>query len=573
MRALLFLSAVLAANLMDASTSFASVTSFHLVKVKEVYPGSAAAPGAQYVLLQMPAPGENLVGGKQVRIHDAAGTVDRTRSPSPPPCPSAPTRPRSSSPPPRPRRSSRPPPPFTDRPRHDRRSLRRPRRQGLLLRPGREASTSTASACGGYTGRDRRRRHARERLPSASCAACVLRRRMDVCASPTDPRPLRRHRRQRQRLRHRRRRPAPRNNAGMPGVVPPVDLRQRRRPVASSSATTATSPPGDGCTGDLYPLEPSALAPQALVLDPAATAHSADGNRVFEPGRAGADVQPSLAQRGHRGLWLADIRRSCLLSAGPAGPTYSAVVQGRPVLRDGPPRNDHRELHRASGNCLRALGVSNPPSAAGRPTGTRPPPRSPRQLRLQDLEPCTSAQSFTDVPRTNPFYRFIETLLHRGVTGGCTPTTYCPAGATTRESMAVFVLVAKDGPAANPPACGTPVFDDVPASSPFCRWIEELARRGVVGGCGGGNYCPTAPVTREAMSVFALRTLDPLSTRPLAPRTISPTSRDQPVLPLDRGAVPPRSRERMRRRELLPDGDGLAGAERARRSSPTSRSA
>ena len=75
--------------------------------------------------------------------------------------------------------------------------------------------------------------------------------------------------------------------------------------------------------------------------------------------------------------------------------------------------------------------------------------------------------------------------------------------------MAVFVLVAKDGPAANPPACGTPVFDDVPASSPFCRWIEELARRGVVGGCGGGNYCPTGAVTREAMSVFALRTLDP----------------------------------------------------------------
>jgi hypothetical protein len=23
-----------------------------------------------------------------------------------------------------------------------------------------------------------------------------------------------------------------------------------------------------------------------------------------------------------------------------------------------------------------------------------------------------------------------------------------------------------------------------------------------VGGCGGGNYCPTAPVTREQMGVF-----------------------------------------------------------------------
>jgi hypothetical protein len=46
------------------------------------------------------------------------------------------------------------------------------------------------------------------------------------------------------------------------------------------------------------------------------------------------------------------------------------------------------------------------------------------------------------------------------------------------------------------------MFGDVPAASPFCRWIEELARRSVVTGCGGGNYCPTAPVTREQMSVF-----------------------------------------------------------------------
>jgi hypothetical protein len=67
--------------------------------------------------------------------------------------------------------------------------------------------------------------------------------------------------------------------------------------------------------------------------------------------------------------------------------------------------------------------------------------------------------------------------------------------------MAIFVLHTLD-PALNPPACTTPIFADVPASSPFCRWIEELANRGVVSGCGGGNYCPTDPVTREQMGVF-----------------------------------------------------------------------
>jgi hypothetical protein len=72
--------------------------------------------------------------------------------------------------------------------------------------------------------------------------------------------------------------------------------------------------------------------------------------------------------------------------------------------------------------------------------------------------------------------------------------------------MAVFVLVTLD-PTLNPPACAPPnTFNDVPETSPFCRWIEELAARGVVSGCGGGNYCPTDPVTREQMGVFLTET-------------------------------------------------------------------
>jgi hypothetical protein len=114
---------------------------------------------------------------------------------------------------------------------------------------------------------------------------------------------------------------------------------------------------------------------------------------------------------------------------------------------------------------------------------------------------CAPPNLFTDVPETSPFCRFIEELANRGVVGGCGPSLYCPTSAVTREQMSVFMLRTLD-PTLNPPACGTPMFADVPASSPFCRWIEELARRGVVAGCGGGNYCPTAAVTREQMGVF-----------------------------------------------------------------------
>ena len=129
--------------------------------------------------------------------------------------------------------------------------------------------------------------------------------------------------------------------------------------------------------------------------------------------------------------------------------------------------------------------------------------------------PLHIAESFPDVPRANPFYRFVETLLHHGITTGCGAAAYCPTAAMTRAQMAVFVIVAREGSAYLPPACGaTPAFADVPPSDPFCRWIEELARRGVVGGCGGGNYCPTFAVSREQMPVFVLRALDPALSPP-----------------------------------------------------------
>jgi hypothetical protein len=60
-------------------------------------------------------------------------------------------------------------------------------------------------------------------------------------------------------------------------------------------------------------------------------------------------------------------------------------------------------------------------------------------------------------------------------------------------------------PALDPPACAPPnLFADVPETNPYCRWIEELAARGVVIGCGANppRFCPSAPVTREQMAVF-----------------------------------------------------------------------
>jgi cysteine-rich repeat protein len=48
--------------------------SFHLMKVVEVFPGTAASPSAQYVVIQMYASGENFVGGHAITVFNSAGT-------------------------------------------------------------------------------------------------------------------------------------------------------------------------------------------------------------------------------------------------------------------------------------------------------------------------------------------------------------------------------------------------------------------------------------------------------------------------------------------------------------------
>jgi hypothetical protein len=113
-------------------------------------------------------------------------------------------------------------------------------------------------------------------------------------------------------------------------------------------------------------------------------------------------------------------------------------------------------------------------------------------------------ESFTDVPTSQQFYRFIENIFHNGITGGCGDGIYCPTNPVTRAQMSVFLLKAKHGLAFVPPPCSG-VFSDVTCPSLFADWIEELYTEGITGGCGGGNYCPNNAVTRAQMSAFLLK--------------------------------------------------------------------
>jgi hypothetical protein len=266
--------------------------------------------------------------------------------------------------------------------------------------------------------------------------------------------------------------------------------------VASDSAgnfvVTWVSAIQDGSLYGIFAQRFGGLGPAVLEVDSV-------GNKVLEPGET-VDMRP--VWRNFNGA--AQTFSGTLSNfTGPAGATYSILDSAGDygTVADG-----------VIGQCsdCYTVKVSNP--------NPRPALHWDASV-VESILPDTQGQqkqwllhlgvSFTDVPTASPFYPFIETLLHKGVTGGCGGTNYCPSATTPRDQMSVFVLVAKEGAGYTPPACGTPVFGDVPASNPFCKYVEELARRGVVSGCGGGKFCPTSAVTRDQMAIFVLRTLDP----------------------------------------------------------------
>src|SRR5581483_4600657 len=81
--------------------------------------------------------------------------------------------------------------------------------------------------------------------------------------------------------------------------------------------------------------------------------------------------------------------------------------------------------------------------------------------------------TFLDVPLTHPFYTEIGKLAARGVTLGCGGGNYCPDAAVTREQMAAFLL--RSLGVFTPPVPATQRFLDVPSTNPFYAFIEQMA--------------------------------------------------------------------------------------------------
>jgi virginiamycin B lyase len=239
----------------------------------------------------------------------------------------------------------------------------------------------------------------------------------------------------------------------------------------------------------------STLAADTASVDAnAVSGSSSNANGVFEPGET-VEVSPAWHNTA---AGAQSVSGTAATLTGPAGPTYSIVDASASYgsIAGGATA----DCHDATGDCY-LVTIS----------GARPVAHWDAVL-TETLNGSTTTwartihlgNSFADVPTTYPFYAYIENLFHSGATGGCGGGLYCPTGTVTRGQMAVFLLKGKYGAGFVPPACSGH-FADVPCPSQFADWIEEFAAEGITAGCGGGDYCPSQPVTRAQMAVFLLK--------------------------------------------------------------------
>ena len=135
--------------------------------------------------------------------------------------------------------------------------------------------------------------------------------------------------------------------------------------------------------------------------------------------------------------------------------------------------------------------------------------------------------NFLDVPESHQFNQFVNILVRNEITVGVGGGNYGVTAPTLRRQMAVFLMKAKHGLCYTPPPCTTPIFTDVPCSSGFAPWINQLVAEGITGGCGDGTtYCPSDPVKRQQMAVLLLRTLEGAGYTP--PACVTATFTDVP---------------------------------------------
>jgi hypothetical protein len=116
----------------------------------------------------------------------------------------------------------------------------------------------------------------------------------------------------------------------------------------------------------------------------------------------------------------------------------------------------------------------------------------------------TGGPHFTDVPTTGPFYTYIETAFNRGVISGYADRTFRPGNNVTRAQLSKIIVQAMGWTV---DTGGGPHFSDVPPTDPFYGYIETVYNRGVVAGYTDGTFRPGNSAIRAQICVMIYRAI------------------------------------------------------------------
>lgn len=113
----------------------------------------------------------------------------------------------------------------------------------------------------------------------------------------------------------------------------------------------------------------------------------------------------------------------------------------------------------------------------------------------QAVEAATYTKTFSDVPKTNPYYDMIHSMTQEGIINGYPDGIFKPENAINRQQVVSLLNRALDLKPIRPAIS----FKDVLPSNGYYNDIQAVYRAGIVDGV-GGNFNPIGSLTRAQMA-------------------------------------------------------------------------
>ncbi|MFD1929307.1 S-layer homology domain-containing protein [Sporosarcina siberiensis] len=120
------------------------------------------------------------------------------------------------------------------------------------------------------------------------------------------------------------------------------------------------------------------------------------------------------------------------------------------------------------------------------------------------LAPMAHAD-FSDVPDDHKFKNYIDHLVELDAIGGYPDGTFRAESNVTRGQAAKILAVALKMPLINP---ATPTFKDVPKTNGFYTYIETLAAKGIIAGNPDGTFKSQNSLTRAQVAAIIANSFD-----------------------------------------------------------------